>query len=213
MVGECLNVLPALSERRELDWDHVEPVIEILPERSFLDRTFQVAVGGSNHPHIDGDWRDTAHAFEFPLLEESQELGLELASKIADLVEEDGSSVGHFEPSSLAPVCAREGTLLMSEQLALQELARQPHRVDRDERLIPSLAPVVDGAREDLLSCPALAQKQDGRRAAGRPMRQLGRTFHGRALAHDQMIALPHLLREDLDLPFEAPPLQTLLHD
>src|SRR5262252_4050453 len=155
MVGEGLNVLPALSERRQRDWNHVEPVIEILPKESFLDRTFQVAVGGSNHPHIDGDLRDAAHAFEFPLLEESQELGLELARQIADLVEEDGSSVGHFEPSSLAPVCPREGTLLMSEQLALQELARQPHGVDRDERVIPSLAPIVDGPREDLLSRPA----------------------------------------------------------
>src|SRR5215470_7383496 len=108
MVGEGLNVLPALSERRECDWDHVESVIEIHPKQSFLDRTFQVAAGGSNHPHVNGDRRDTAHAFEFPLLEESQELGLELASEIADLVEENGSSVGHFEPSSLAPVCARE---------------------------------------------------------------------------------------------------------
>src|SRR5204862_76531 len=45
----------------------------------------------------------------------------------------------------------------VAEELALEEVLGDGAAVDADERLLPALPPVVDGARDDLLAGPALA--------------------------------------------------------
>ncbi len=71
------DILPPLAQRRPVQGDDAQTVEEILAEGPFADRLFEVPVGGGHHPHVDADGAGAAHALEFPLLEEAQELGLE----------------------------------------------------------------------------------------------------------------------------------------
>jgi hypothetical protein len=55
--------------------------------------TFQVAVGGGQHSHVHPKRLSAPDAFEFPLLEHSQQGGLRLHRKLANLVQKDRSAV------------------------------------------------------------------------------------------------------------------------
>jgi hypothetical protein len=65
-----------------------------------------------------------ADPLEGLLLQDAQQLGLRLRGEFAHLVEEDGAVVGQFEAPLALRGGAREGALLVTEQSALDQLAR-----------------------------------------------------------------------------------------
>src|SRR5262249_61392787 len=98
------------------------------------DLAREIAVGRTDDPHVDRDVVAAAHARELAVLEHVQQLGLERRVELADLVEEDRAAVGRLEASRLALVRAGEGAPLVTEELALEQLARHRGAVDLDER-------------------------------------------------------------------------------
>ena len=61
-----------------------------------------------------------AQALELPRLQDAQQLQLELTGHVPDLVEEERSFAGELEPADSSSDGAREGTLLVPEELTLQ---------------------------------------------------------------------------------------------
>src|SRR3989442_821666 len=82
--------------------------------------------------------------------------------EVADLVEEDGSAMRRLELADLELVGARESTSLVTEQLALQELAGHGGAIDLHERSGPARGKMVDRARDQLLARARLPGDQDG---------------------------------------------------
>ncbi len=112
-------------------------------------------------------WRGfaDADAQHLAVLEHAQQLGLEVARDLADLVEEERAAVGALEAAGARRDGAGEGAVLVAEQLALEHALGERLAVDGDERRADAVAPVVQQARDELLAGPALALHQDGRRA------------------------------------------------
>ena len=54
-LGELRDVLGALAQRRQLDRDDVDPVVEVLAEAPFLDRLLEVDVGRGDQPELGLD--------------------------------------------------------------------------------------------------------------------------------------------------------------
>ncbi len=79
-----------------------------------------------------------------------------------DLVQKHRPAVRLFEPAAPRRHGAGEGALLVTEELALQELPWDGGAVDRHEG--PALAPavLVDGPGDQLLPGAALPAEQDG---------------------------------------------------
>src|SRR2546422_11770383 len=71
-----------------------------------------------------------------------------------DFVEEQRAAPGLLEPTDLARDGAREGALLVPEQLALEQVLGNGGAVDRDERPRGLRAVLMDGACHDLLARP-----------------------------------------------------------
>ena len=80
-----------------MDGDDIEAEEEVLAEFLALDAFFQPAVGGGDDAHIHFDGAVAADPFEFPFLEDAQQLGLDLGRDLADFVEQDGAAVGQLE--------------------------------------------------------------------------------------------------------------------
>ena len=59
----------------------------------------QVAVGGRDDAHVDGDLALAADPLERPVLEHAQQTHLRVERKLADLVEEERPAVGALEPA------------------------------------------------------------------------------------------------------------------
>jgi hypothetical protein len=94
-----------------------------------------------------------ADAFEASVLQDSQQFGLKWQRHVADLVEEDGATGSLLE---LADVCLEgisEGSLFVTEQLALEKVLWDGRAVDDDERTVLPMAVIVNSLGDQLLAC------------------------------------------------------------
>ena len=115
-----------------------------------------------DEPHVERDAPRPTDAPDGSLFQRAEQLPLERKRQVPDLVEEQRAAVGHLHQSWLHRSRAGERALLVSEQLALQQVLRNRGAIDVDEWRIATWAIVVDRARQQLLAGPRLAREQDG---------------------------------------------------
>src|SRR5207253_10965865 len=113
-------------------------------------------------PHVDPRRLRAAHTLERTLLEHTQELRLRLGGQLPDLVEEDRPAVRELEAAGPAFRGAGEGALLVAEELAFDEPARQRRAVHLHQGAVAAGAPRVDGPRDELLAGAGLTRDQHG---------------------------------------------------
>ena len=155
-------------------------------------------MGRRDDAHVGLDRRAPADRRVLALLQHAQQPRLRLERHVADLVEEQRAALGLLEAALRARLGAGEGALLVAEQLALDQFARDRRHVDRHERALPALAEVVQHARDQLLAGAALAvdhHGQVGLRQAGEDAIDL---LHRRRAADERQLLAFDLLRRPL---------------
>src|SRR5436853_580329 len=105
------SVRPPLAQRRQHDGDHVEPVVQVFAEPSLAHVALEVLVGGGDDADVDVDPLGAAHPHDLPLLQRAQQLHLQVALQVADLVEEERRARRLLEEADLAHLGAGEGAL------------------------------------------------------------------------------------------------------
>src|SRR2546423_11874053 len=93
MLRQNRYVFLSLAQRRQVDVDDVQAVVEVLAETSLLHHLLQIAVGRGDDADVDLDRLHAAEAHELALLDDTQQLRLRLERNVADLVEENGPLV------------------------------------------------------------------------------------------------------------------------
>src|SRR5690606_14789546 len=86
---------------------------------------------------------------------------------VADLVEEQRAAFSDLEAPLASRDRAGERALLVTEQLAFQQLGRNGAAIDRDERPLPARARIVNRTRDQLLARARLAENQHARIVGG----------------------------------------------
>ena len=110
------------------DREDVEPEEEVGAEPSLASRFLQVPVGGRHHARVRPQRLAAAHALELALLEDAQQGDLDRRRQLPDLVEEDRAPGGQLEAAPPPFQGAREGALLVPEQLRSDEPFRAAPR-------------------------------------------------------------------------------------
>src|SRR5262249_43249407 len=151
------DVVRTCPQRRQGDREYAQAVVQVLAERLLAYRPQQVAVGGGDDAHVGLDWCGPPDAVELALLQDTQQLRLRVGGDFAHLVEEDGAALGQLEPADAPRDGAGEGALLVAEEFALDQPARQGGTIDLDERTVLALARRVDRAGDQLLAGARLA--------------------------------------------------------
>ena len=82
--------------------------------------------------------------------------------EIANFIEEDRSAMGLLELADATLGGAGEGTALVTEEFAFQEISGNGSAVDGDERLGGATAVLIDGAGDEFLAGAGLAENKDG---------------------------------------------------
>ena len=100
------DVVCPLTQRRQPNRQHVQPVEQVLAELALLHFLLQVPVRGRHDPHVDFDVGRSADAFERLLLEKPEQLCLQPGNHLPDLVQEDRPAVGCLEQPALLAVRA-----------------------------------------------------------------------------------------------------------
>src|SRR6266542_2606464 len=108
VLDERGDVLLAIAERRHVDVDHVEAVVEVVAELPLFDLPLEILVGRADDPDIDLDREIRPEPLDLALLQHAQKLRLRRHRHLADLVEEDRSLVRHLEAATALGHRARE---------------------------------------------------------------------------------------------------------
>ncbi len=177
------HVLLARAQRRDVELNHVQPIVEIAAERAALDLRLEVAVGRRQHAHVELLLGDAADALDLALLQDAQELDLHRRAELADLVEEQRAAVGGGEQPGAIAHRAGERAAHVAEQLALEQRVGDRADVDADERPLVARRQVVQRARHHLLAGARLAGDQHRRLRRGDLAQELEQPLHRRRLA------------------------------
>ena len=185
----------ALPGRGDLDRDHVQPVIEILPEASGSDFVFQPLIGRREHPHIHRHRAGRPDPGHHAFLEDPEDLGLGREGHVADLVEEQGSPVGQLELPGPIGKGPGEASFHMAEELALDQLRGNRGAVHFDEGLFPAGRVLVQGAGDQLLAGAVLAPDQHPGVGRADPPDELTHPLERRALPDHRVADIEHPLQ------------------
>ena len=151
------DILLALVEGREGDGDDVEAIEEILAEHSFLDGSFEVAMGGGNDADIDGDGFPAADALDDFFLQDAKQLALQGEIHIADFIEENRAVLSLLEAADAAGIRPGKGAAFVAEQLTLEQTKRNRCAVHANERVPSARSLGVDHPCNEFFAGTALA--------------------------------------------------------
>ena len=153
---ELENIFAALPQRRHVDLDAGQPVIQIGPKHAGLHETAQLLVRGRHDARVDPMQAVAADPFDRQVLKRAQQLRLRRERQVGDLVEKQRAAVCAFELSA-APAHAGRRPVLDAEELGLEQRLDNRRAIDRHERPAPARADFVNLPRDQLLAGAALA--------------------------------------------------------
>ena len=162
MRRERQDIVAAFAQRRQVNRNDVETVVEVLAKAPGLDLLKRVPVGGADQAHVDLETAIAADRLDRPGLGEAQQLGLQGGIHVADFVQEQGAAVGQLGGAVARRSRAGVGALGMAEDLAFHQFLGDRPAIDRDEGPVPARARLVNRLGADLLAAAALSGDEDG---------------------------------------------------
>src|SRR5687768_10616087 len=132
-----------VAKGRQSDRNHVQPEEEVFPECALAHRACKVVICRSNDPDIDPYVAVPADAMDLTRLDRTKKLRLRIEAQISDLVQKQRTGVRELEASYASLRSTGERASLVTEHLALDQIARNSSAIDSDERLIAPCAGVV----------------------------------------------------------------------
>ncbi len=135
LIGQCRNVVAALTQRRQRDADDIETEEEVFTKVAVADRRFQITIGGGHHADVDAHVLPSTEPRELAVLEHLEELRLQRRAHLADLVQEHRAVVGELELARLVLDGPGECAALETEELRFEQLSRQAPRSSPSQRI------------------------------------------------------------------------------
>ncbi len=175
------HVAAALAQRRHLDLDDVQPVVEVAPEAALGNQRLEVAVRGRHDAHVHEPRRVLAEPAHLVVLERAQEPDLRGERHVADLVQEQRALVRLLHEPRAVRRGARERSPREAEEFALDERLGERSHVHGHERSLRALGEHVERAGDQLLPRSALAQDEHGAVRRRHACDQLQEPLHARA--------------------------------
>ena len=126
--GHGRQVFHVLAQRRHVDVEDVEAVVEVGAQVAFGNGVRGVAVGGGQHAHVHVLLGARAQAAQLALLKNAQQLGLGADGHFADLVQQQRAAGGQLEAAGAPLGRAGEGALFVAEDLAFDERSQEWRR-------------------------------------------------------------------------------------
>ena len=152
VLGEDDHVLRPLSQRRQVEHDDGEAMVEIDAKAPGRDHRQEIALRCRDQLHVDPVRSDRAEAAHALLLDRLQELPLQRERQRVDLVEKEAAAAGGLEEARLRALGVGERAGLEAEELGLEHRLRDRRAVDVDERRARAPAAGVDRAGDEPLT-------------------------------------------------------------
>src|SRR4029079_10793717 len=96
--------------------DRIDAEVQVFTQSAVLERDLKVDVRGADQSEVHIDQTIAAHRTILPLLQHSQQLGLQVRRHLTNLVEQQRAAFGELEQTDLVVASAGEGAFLVAEQ-------------------------------------------------------------------------------------------------
>src|SRR5260370_35001973 len=131
---------------------HIQTIEEIFAKQLFRNLLLQCLVGCSDDSNVGLDRGVSADTRKLSLLQNPQNLALDGQRHVANLVEEQRSTIALLKSPNSLRRSAGKGSFFVSEELAFQQVFRDCSAIDCDERLDASIAVMMDRSSDELLA-------------------------------------------------------------
>jgi hypothetical protein len=85
-------------------------------------------MGRGDDAHVGVKLALAPHSFKRAVLKHAEQTDLGGGRELADLIEEEGASIGTFEPAEALGLCSCEAPTLVAEEFRVDEFGRGLHR-------------------------------------------------------------------------------------
>ena len=161
VLSKLNHVVTAVSQRRNIDLNHGQPVVKVEPEAARLALCPQVPIRGRDDPCVERNVLQSTDSAECSFFKHAQKFCLQAELQLADLVQQEGAALGLFEHSFFAGLGVGEGALLVPKQFAFDQGARNCGAVDRDEWPIGTIRLVMDRFGHQVLARAGFSLQQN----------------------------------------------------
>src|SRR5690625_6167098 len=134
VLGQRNNVFGALAQRRNVQLNHVDAVVEVFAKFMVANGRFKVAVGGGNQPDVDGGFFGGANRANAFFLQRAQQLGLKGGRHVANFVKHHGAAAGAHKQAVPVFFGARKSAPAVAEHFLLHQLGRDGGAVAANNR-------------------------------------------------------------------------------
>jgi len=167
VADEERKIFGAFAKSGDLDGENVQAVKEVAAKGALGDKLCEVLIGGGDNADVHALGAVAAEAFEFLLLEDAKEFGLEFQGKVADFIEKESAAVGELEAANFLADGAGESAALVAEEFGFEKAAGNGGAIDFDEGAIATRTEIVDGAGEEFFPSAGFAEEEDGGASGG----------------------------------------------
>src|SRR5258705_1273047 len=146
ILDESRDVLPPLTQGRDVERGHRDPVKQVHAEPVSLRLRPQILVGRGEQSELDHSRLSAPERIHLAPLQNAQQVGLQLQRHLSDLVEKQCSTVRRFDlPNHTGAPGTGEGTVYIAEQLARQKVSRQTSTVQGHEQAVFAVPLIMNG--------------------------------------------------------------------
>ena len=160
------DVVAPLAQRRHVDLDAAQPVVQVGAEEPLLDHPGERPVGRGDDARVHPLAAGAADALDGQVLHRAQQLGLRRERQVRHFVEEQRAHVGVLELAAAAAHAGRRA-ILDAEELGFEQRLDHRRAVDGHERSAAPAAQLVNLTRHQLLARAALAFDEHGEIGGG----------------------------------------------
>src|SRR5260370_27280913 len=168
-----------------MNWKKSQTKEAIFSELLLAPHRFQIAVRRGNQTRIGPKRARASQPFELPLLQHAEQFGLQFERNFSYFVQKNGAAIGYFEASNPLRDRSCECAFLVSEQLAFQKARRNGRAVELDEGLGAPRAKIMNGSRNQFLSCTRVSIDEHGRVCWSNRLHLLQHTPQGSTFSDD----------------------------
>ena len=121
MIYKKGDILPAAGQGRQINFNNIETIEQIITELFLGDKVDQPLIGCCNNPHVYFTGAGCSHHINFLILKYSEKFCLHGHAGITDFVKKDGAAVSGLEETGAGFSCSSESSLHVTEKFTFQE--------------------------------------------------------------------------------------------
>src|SRR6266567_1622487 len=129
MVRKQIDVLTAVTQRRNVNLDGIQAKQEVLTEPARSRLRVHVGVGRRKYSHVDAPCGGRANAFEIARFQHTQKFRLQIQRNVCNFVEEQGAAIGEFESPDAIDASIRKGAFYMAKELTFENAFGKSARI------------------------------------------------------------------------------------